>query len=161
MRRLGMHGRVMNKLRQRISNARQALLQQGIASTDDQVATYLGITLEIVQATRASRVASDECARLASPGTSPQAYLECAEFLAYLLRARNTLLDPEATVIRLHYDGGIPLAQVARSLGLTLGRVRHLHARGLSQIHDTMREDVAGGDTQILRDAVPHLLLLH
>ena len=159
IRRLGMHSRVITKLQQRISNARQALLQQGTESTDDHVATYLGITLEIVQAaTRAYRVASEECARLASPGASPQTYIECAEFLAFLLRARDTLPDPEATVIRLHYDGGISLAQVARSLGLTLGRVRHLHARGLSRIQETMREDVAGGDSQVLRDSVPYLL---
>ena len=156
LRRLGMHSRVIVKLHQRIANARQALLGEGIASTDDHVATYLGIALEIVQtASRASLVASDECARLESPAASPEVYAECAEFLVYLLRARDTLPDLEATVIRLHYDGGISLAQVARSLELSLGRVRHLHSRGLSLIQDTMREDVAGGDSQVLRDAVP------
>lgn len=156
LRRLGMHGRVINKLQQRIANARAALLQHGTESTDDHVATYLGLPLAIVEAaSRVSRVPSEECARLASPDASPQAYMECAEFLVCLLRARETLADPEATVIRLHYDGGIPLAQVARSLGLTLGRVRHLHGRGLSRIQDTMRGAVAGGDLQSLRDAVP------
>jgi DNA-directed RNA polymerase specialized sigma24 family protein len=81
--------------------------------------------------------------------------MECAEFLVCLVQARDLLADPEATVIRLHYDDGVPLAQVARSLGLTLGRVRHLHGLGLSRIEEVMRGDVAGGDLQSLRDAVP------
>jgi RNA polymerase sigma factor FliA len=159
IRRLGMHSRVITKLLQRISNARQALLQQGAESTDEHVATYLGITLEIVRAATRTFYVSEDCRRLESPGGSPHTYVECAEFLALLLRARDTLPDLEATVIRMHYDDGIALAQVARSLGLTLGRVRHLHGRGLSLIQEAMREDVAGGDSQVLRDSVPRPFL--
>ena len=95
---------------------------------------------------RASWAGSDEVDRLASPSAGPDASVEWAQHLAHLQRARDDLPEPDATIIRLHYDGGMPLAQVARTLGLTLGRVRHVHARGIAHLGDAMHRAVGGDE---------------
>jgi RNA polymerase sigma factor FliA len=158
IRRLGLHGRVINRRQRRISAAQRAISQTGGEPTDDRVAEHLGLSLAVVQSTipQLSRVSGDEVGAVASLGASPEEYVECAQFLNHLRRAREALSEPDATVIRLHYEAGLSLAQVARILELTLGRVRHLHARGLACLHDTMRDEAAGGDAASLRDSVSY-----
>jgi hypothetical protein len=49
-------------------------------------------------------------------------------------------------VIQLRYDAGMSLAGVARTLDLTLGRIRHVHAKGLTVLRDHMQQ-CASDDT--------------
>jgi Sigma-70, region 4 len=62
-------------------------------------------------------------------------------------------------VIRLCYDEGMSLACVARALNYTLGRVRHVHTRGLARLLNSMRGRLADGDVDSLRESVTSSLL--
>jgi RNA polymerase sigma factor for flagellar operon FliA len=161
IRRVGMHGRVIHKRQRRISAAQRAILQMGGEPTDDRVAEHLGLELATVQhaAKRSSQVGSDELGALASPCASPQTHVECAQLLTSLSHARDVLPEPDATVIRLCYDAGMSLACVARSLGYSLGRVRHIHARGLAMLLASMRGDLADDEADALRESVTYSLL--
>jgi RNA polymerase sigma factor FliA len=156
IRRLGSCGRIVNKRQRLISAARKTLSQTGDAPTDDRVAEHLGLSLSVVQdAAQRSRITGDEVASLPSPCLSPADSVGCAQFLRHLLCARDALGEPDATVIRLHYDSGMSLACIARMLTVTLGRVRHVHARALAKLRDVMCGSIAASDAHSLRDSLP------
>ena len=158
IRRLGIHGRVISKRQQRITAARSAISRGGKKPTDDRVATLLGLSLAAVQEAipPTFRGVWEDPTALPSPTASPEAYISCAQFLLHLQRACEGLPEPDATIMRLHYDVGMSFARVARTLDLTLGRIRHVHARGLTRIQDEMCKAVAGGDTTSLRGSIPY-----
>ncbi|MEO8554145.1 MAG: sigma-70 family RNA polymerase sigma factor, partial [Kofleriaceae bacterium] len=136
VRRQSWQGRIVHKRRREVSEARWALAQAGEPCGDGPVAAYLGLTVAAVQnAGEGVRVAQHvEVAKLPSPSLSPASRVEEAQQLAQLERARATLPEREATMLRLHYDVEMSLAEIARSLELTLGHVRHVHAAALARL---------------------------
>lgn len=140
IRRLGGPGRVIHRRQRRISAVRHELTQSGHEATDDRVASELGLSLAAVQSAgaRVVRASCDEVLGLPAPGASPEARVAGAEVLLHLLRACDTLTFGEAAIIRLRYEVGLSLAQIARTSELTLGRVRHLHATALARLRAAM-----------------------
>jgi RNA polymerase sigma factor for flagellar operon FliA len=146
LRRLGSYGRVASRRMRHISTARRAILASGETATEDRIAEHLGLSLATIQKARerTHRASSDEAAALPSLDISPAAKLENAESLSDLSRALDALSEIEATVIALRYDAGMSLARVARTLELTLGRIRHIHAKGLTRLRDQMKQSETG-----------------
>ena len=161
VRRLGAHGRITNQRRRRISEARRRIAQVGGEASDEEVAALLGLSVATIRRTgeAAVRVLEDHVASLPSPDASPEAQLACAQFVMFLERAREALSALEALVVGLHYDGGVPLAEIARASELTLGRVRHAHATALARMRDTLRERVSDreGRSELVPDALGDL----
>jgi RNA polymerase sigma factor FliA len=156
IRRLGICGRIVTKRQRLISAARKAVSQMGEEPTDCRVAEHLGLNLSVVQdAAQRSRTAGDEVARLASPYPSPADFVGCAQFLQHLLCAREALGEPDATVLRLRYDSGVSLACIARTLEVTLGRVKHVHGRGLAKLREMMSDSIAASDARSLCESLP------
>ncbi len=161
LRRLGTHGRVVHKRQRRISVARSVITQSGHEPTDDRVAAHLNLSVTAIRSAgeRTIRVTGDEAAMIPCPNASPEARVECSQFLVKLARARAVLPARQAAIIRLRYDLGFSLAQIARTLDLTLGRVRHVHAVGISKLRQALRDDDAGGDEPPLRESFPYAAL--
>ncbi len=143
IRRLSSYGRIVNARHRRITTARLQILQRGGDPTDDRVAELLGLSVATVQRAgeRRTQVGIEDAESLPAPGASPEAHAAGAQFLRYLSRARETLPHHEANVIRLHYDVGMSLAEIARTLELSLARVRSLHTAGLATLRQRMDND--------------------
>ena len=62
--------------------------------------------------------------------------LEMAQQKRKVLLARGELGGVEADVIRLHYDQGMSIPQIAAQLGLPERKVMQVHARGVSRLRD-------------------------
>lgn len=58
-----------------------------------------------------------------------------------LLKLTAALPERESKIIRHHYFQQISFDEIAKSLGLTNGRVSQLHRRALMMLRDVMRED--------------------
>jgi RNA polymerase sigma factor for flagellar operon FliA len=141
IRRLGALGRVTYKRQRKISGARRALRQGGAEPTDDRVAERLGLSVSMVQDAGIDLGRSVvDVATLQSPSTSPAVQVERAQGLALLMRAREVLPEPEASVIRLHYDAGMSSAKIAETLGLTVAEVSQLHASGVAMLQARLHE---------------------
>jgi RNA polymerase sigma factor for flagellar operon FliA len=134
LRRSGLHGRVTHTRQREISSARRELSQTGCEPTDELVAEHLGVAITVVQTAGEPPVHVDEVDTLSSPGASPEGQLACAELLAELAQARAALPVHEATIINLRYDLGLSLAEIARTLCVTVDRVKRLHSMGVARL---------------------------
>jgi len=140
VRRLTLHGRVINRRHRRISEARDALAHLDTGATDERVAAFIGVSLSTMQRTgqRAKRVMNGDISIIPSPLASPEAQVASAQLLAIVNAARGALTTLETLVIQLHYDHGTSLAEIARTNNLTLGRIRHVHASALARMSDAI-----------------------
>lgn len=75
----------------------------------------------------------------ADPRPSPYDSLAWRETQALLRRELADLPEPEAIVVRQHYDHGLPFVQVAQLMGLSRGRVSQLHRAALERLHKRLR----------------------
>jgi RNA polymerase sigma factor for flagellar operon FliA len=76
--------------------------------------------------------------QLPEPGTELMASEDKRELIGTL----NRLPERERMIVTLHYFEGVPLQEIARSLGVTESRVSQLHTRALRM----MREGIEASD---------------
>jgi len=71
---------------------------------------------------------------VADRGPDPYDSLAWRETQAILVAEVARLPDAEASVLRQHYDHGLPFAQVAQLMGLSRGRISQLHRAALERL---------------------------
>jgi len=136
IRKVGSKSRTDYQRERRVSEIRRALDDQHRDSSDAQVAAMLGCAVTALQKVRASwiRLPTQEMRTIPCELPELQDVLEVAEQKHQVATARAGLEGIEAEVIRLHYDHGMSLAEIATSLGLAERKVIQLHARGLTRL---------------------------
>ena len=75
----------------------------------------------------------------------PGAELMVAEDKRELIGTLNRLPERERMIVTLHYFEGVPLQEIAKSLGVTESRVSQLHTRALRM----MREGIEAADLAV------------
>ncbi len=84
--------------------------------------------------------------RLADHGApEPGSALMESEDKRELMGTLNRLPERERMIVTLHYFEGVPLQEIARSLGVTESRVSQLHTRALRM----MRDGIEAGDVGV------------
>lgn len=136
IRKVGSKSRTDYQRARRVSETRRALEEQKRDSSDLEVAATLGWAVTDLQKVRASwiRLPTHEMRTIPSELLELPDLLDVAAQKQKVAQARDTLASSEAEVIRLHYDHGMSLAEVAASLGLAERKVIQLHARGLTRL---------------------------
>jgi RNA polymerase sigma factor for flagellar operon FliA len=77
---------------------------------------------------------------LPEPGSELMAGEEKRELMGTL----NRLPERERMIVTLHYFEGVPLQEIARSLGVTESRVSQLHTRALRMMREGIEAAEAG-----------------
>ena len=136
IRKVGSKSRTDYQRERRVSETRRALEDKKLDSSDIEVAAMLGCQVADLQKVRASwiRLPTQEMRTIPSELPELQDVLEVAEQRQKIAKARANLAGTEAEVIRLHYDHGMSLAEIAASLGLAERKVIQLHSRGLTRL---------------------------
>jgi RNA polymerase sigma factor for flagellar operon FliA len=79
----------------------------------------------------------------ADPAATPYERLEMAQLRRRVLALVDELPDMERRVIRHHYLQQIPFEQIARSRGLTKGRISQIHRAALERLRHLCTADGA------------------
>ena len=104
--------------------------------TGEQLAVLVSIDEDRGSESGERQTAADRLAdeQLPEPGHA----LMADEGKRQLVGSLNRLPERERMIVTLHYFEGVPLQEIARSLGVTESRVSQLHTRALRMMRDTL-----------------------
>lgn len=83
---------------------------------------------------------ADTVASLASPQPSPERVLLAREELQAVWTAVDSLSQQQRAVFLLRFAGDMPLAEIAETLGISLGAVKAQLARATGKVRETAKE---------------------
>ncbi|HEY4059270.1 MAG TPA: sigma-70 family RNA polymerase sigma factor [Kofleriaceae bacterium] len=138
IRKTGSKSRTDYEREKKVTATRRQLDEAKQSSSDEDVAAMLGCAVSDLQKVRASwiRLPTQEMRTLPSDLPEIGEMFEVAQQKDRVARARAGLVGLEAEVIRLHYDAGMSLHEIAGKLNIHERKVIQLHQKGVARLRD-------------------------